>query len=419
MMAHPSEGRIVTSALISTDPAFRRAVREVLQAPEGCIRIGIEIDAPFAELSAEQIAPLREGNAELIFLDLGAEPEVGIRFAQFLTDANPARRFIATGPALSPEVLITAMQAGISEYLPRPAEGEALSAALERVERKLGVSTRSGTRGPGQILSFYSAKGGSGCTTLATNVAIHLHRLTGKKTLLVDLDPELGEIALFLGVEPRFNFVDMIRNFHRMDAELLNSYIEKHDSGVHLLSAPYQPEPSEGVSAEQIRKVLHFLKQHYDYLVVDSSKSLSSATLANLAVADQIYLITNVDLPSLRNIKRCLPVLRGLSGNGAEKLRLIVNRYRSAGPISLEEVEQTLGLKPYRTLSNDYEAVIGAINSGKPVALNGSDSRFARELKAMGAEIAGLGGSATANGRNRSTLLGKLFGTRREARSHG
>ncbi|HUE95806.1 MAG TPA: AAA family ATPase [Longimicrobiaceae bacterium] len=419
MMLEPMEKRIVVGAVISTDPTFRKSVREVVLTPEGRVRLGIEIDAPFAEISAEQIAPLRESNAELVFLDLGDEPAVGIRFAHFLADANPARRLIATGPVLSPETLIAAMQAGISEYLPKPATAEALGAALERAERKLGISGGAGTRRAGRILSFYSAKGGSGCTTLATNVAIHLHRLTGKKTLLIDLDPELGEIALFLGVEPRFNFVDLIRNFHRMDAELLNSYIEKHESGVHLLSAPYQPEPSEAISGEQIHKVLHFLKQHYDYLVVDSSKSLSPPTLANLAAADEIYLITNVDLPSLRNIKRCLPVLQGLSANGAEKVRLVVNRYRPAGPISLEEVEQTLGLKPYRTLSNDYEAVIGAINSGKPLALNGSDSRFARELKAMGAEIAGLGGSANVGGRKRARPLWKLFGSRKEAWSHG
>jgi pilus assembly protein CpaE len=78
-------------------------------------------------------------------------------------------------------------------------------------------------------MSFFSAKGGSGSTTVATNLAIHLHQLTGKKVLLVDLDLELGEIALFLGVQPRFNLVDLVRNFHRMDEELLASYIEQHE----------------------------------------------------------------------------------------------------------------------------------------------------------------------------------------------
>jgi pilus assembly protein CpaE len=71
-------------------------------------------------------------------------------------------------------------------------------------------------------------------------------------------------------VQPRFNFVDMVQNFHRMDADLLASYIERHESGVHLLSAPYQPEKAEVVTGEEIRRILQFLRKHYDYLVVDT-----------------------------------------------------------------------------------------------------------------------------------------------------
>src|SRR5690606_11441020 len=125
------------------------------------------------------------------------------------------RRFLAVGPTLSPELLLEAMRAGITEYLPKPVTAEALAGALDRLERKLGGAAKDGpARQPGRVFAFFSPKGGSGSTTTATNVAIQLHRLTGKRTLLVDLDLELGEIALFLGVQPRFNFVDMIRNFH-------------------------------------------------------------------------------------------------------------------------------------------------------------------------------------------------------------
>jgi pilus assembly protein CpaE len=399
----------ITSALISTNRDFQETVRKALLGGGRSTSLSLEVAVPFGGITSEHLASLRQVDPQILLLDLGSEPDVGIRFAQFLTNTTPVRYLLATGPALSAEGLMAAMQAGVSEYLPKPVDGDELAAALERAERKLGVSAPTTNRGPGALLSFYSAKGGSGCTTLATNVAIHLHRLTGKRTLLIDLDPELGEIALFLGIQPRFNFVDMIRNFHRMDVELLASYIEKHDSGVHLLSAPYQPERSEEIWAEQIQKVLQFLKQHYDYLVVDSSKSLSPSTLATFAEADQIFLVTNVDLPSLRNIKRCIPVLQGDSESGGDKVRLVVNRYRSAGPISLTEVERMLGMKVYGTLSNDYETVIEAIHSGKPVALNGDDSQFAKELKALAAEIAGLGGVADNGGRRRMSSFWRVL----------
>jgi pilus assembly protein CpaE len=241
---------------------------------------------------------------------------------------------------------------------------------------------------------------------VATNLAIHLHRLTGKKVLLVDLDLELGEIALFLGTQPRFNFVDLVRNFHRMDAELLASYIEAHSSGVHLLSAPYHPEKVEAVDGDQIRAILSFLKQHYDYVVVDTSKSFSPATLASFEQADQIYFVSNIDLPSLRNIKRCLPLLERVTGGVENRVRLVVNRFNSANEITLDEVEKTLGIKVFWKLANDYEVVMRSINSGEPLVLEGRDAGFAHDLRALGAEISGFG--AVSNGKR-----GPLDGLRR------
>ncbi|HEX7090452.1 MAG TPA: AAA family ATPase [Longimicrobiales bacterium] len=414
------ERRIVRAAVISTDEGFLGDLRRLLAGSEHGVELAVEIAAHFDRITEEHLKELRAVNPELIFIDLEGDPETGIRLAQFLAEANPLRRFVAVGPTLSPELLLEAMRAGISEYVPKPATREALSGALERVERKLGATPREGqARPPGRLLAFFSAKGGSGSTTLATNVAIHLHRLTGRRTLLVDLDLELGEVALFLGVQPRFNFVDMIRNFHRMDAELLASFIERHDTGVHLLSAPYQPEKAEVVTADQIRKILSFLKQHYDYVIVDTPKSFSPATQATLEQAETVFLTTNVDLPSLRNIKRCLPLLERVLGRTDQRLCLVVNRYHPRDVISLQDVERTLGMKVYWTLANDYEAVIRSINTGKPVVLDGS-SAYTADVKALAAEIAGLSTGQRRARRGLARLfapLARLWGGSRRRRA--
>ena len=244
---------------------------------------------------------------------------------------------------------------------------------------------------------------------MATNFAVVLHRLTGKKTLLVDLDLELGEIALLLGVQPRFNFVDMVQNFHRMDADLLASYIERHDSGVHLLSAPYQPETAEVVTGEQIRKILQFLRKHYDYIVVDTAKSFSPATTASFEQADIAFVVTNVDLASLRNIQRGLPLLKRMMGRSGDHIRLIVNRYNAAGDITLKDVEHTIGLRVFQTLSNDYEGVSRSINSGRPIVLNG-DSKYASDIKMLGREVAGVKLKKKSRLAALKAPLGKLFG---------
>ncbi len=387
------DANFTRTALVTADSAFRDFVKSTLQSVQGGPAIGLEIIAPFEEIGKEQIEKLREFSPDLVFLDLGADPVVGIRFAQFMSEADPTTRLIAAGPELSPELLLEAMRAGISEYLARPVSEEDLAQALLRIRRKLrrpGAGQEEAE--PGKLFVFFAAKGGVGTTTAATNLAVQLHKLTGKKTLLIDLDLELGETALLLGVRPRFNFIDMVKNFHRMDAELLASYIERHDSGVHLLSSPVRPERIEEVTADEVHAVLRFLKQHYDYIVVDTSKTFSQHSAAAFEEADLIFLLTTPDLPSLRNAKRSIPILERVTGKGAGRLRLIVNRAHARTVITLDDIKRTLELEIFFTLANDYGAISSSVNAGKPVVLNGSGSPYVKDVKALAAELAGLGG---------------------------
>jgi pilus assembly protein CpaE len=250
---------------------------------------------------------------------------------------------------------------------------------------------------------------------VATNVGIELHRLTGQRTLLVDLDLEMGEIASMLGVQPRFHFVDLVRNFHRMDADLLASYIESHDSGVHVLSAPFEPEVGESVTQDQIASILQFLRGHYDYVVVDMSKSLAPPAMATLGTADSIFLITNLDVPSIRNLKRALPSLDQATGGDIERLRLVVNRFNGKGLVGLKDLEETLGLEAYATLGNDYKTVIEAMSTGRPLVLNGS-SRYGSQIRALAKDI--IDGFAEEGERApRRSLVQRILSPFRSARS--
>jgi pilus assembly protein CpaE len=245
-----------------------------------------------------------------------------------------------------------------------------LRGAATRVAQKLRKPTEQ-QRTSGKILAFFSPKGGGGSTTLATNLAIVVHRTTHKRTLLVDLDLEMGESALVLGVQPRFNFVDFVENFRRMDAGLLASYIERHESGVHLLSAPFQPEKAETVTADQIRRILGFLRQHYDYIIVDTPRSFA--------------------------------LLKRVLTGGPDQVRLVLNRYDPNDSISPSDVERSLGLKVFWKVSNDYEAVMGSVNSGKPIVLNGGKSSYTSDVKGLAAAVTGI--SSMVKGRG---TLGRL-----------
>lgn len=396
------------SALISTDPALREALRHAGSLNGHSPDFVIELGTPLHEITEEQVNELRRVDPQLVFLDFDQDPATAVSFARFLTEGSPQRYIVGAGPELGAETLLEGMRAGVAEYLPKPLSDEAIVAALGRAARRLGWAPTN--REPGRLYALFSPKGGAGTTSMATNLAIVLHRLTGKKTLLVDLDFELGEVAVLLGVRPRFSFVDLVQNFHRIDAGLLGSYIEQHESGVDFLSAPYHPEPADSAGRDQIRAILHYLKGQYDYVVVDTPKSFSLDTLAAFEEADQILVVTTVDVPSLRNLQRCLPLFERVTGKDHDRLRLVVNRYRSDDVISLEDVHKSIGVRVYWTLANDYEAVSRAINSGTPVAHN-AKSRYVRDLQALSSDLVGVNASSNGGGRaSGARLIGDLLG---------
>ncbi len=387
-------------------------VRQVLSGPDRPIAVELELSVSYDAMGEQQLQAIRAQAPEVILLDMEDAPDLALRFALFLIDQNPSLVFIAVGPVLTSDQLLAAMRAGVTEYLPKPVDPDDLRGAAARAAQKLRKPSSDQQRQAGKILAFFSPKGGGGSTTLATNLAIVVHRTTQKRTLLVDLDLEMGESALVLGVQPRFNFVDFVENFRRMDAGLLASYIERHESGVHLLSAPFQPEKAEAVTAEQIRRILAFLRQHYDYIIVDTPRSFAPPILAVFEAADQVYIVSTVDLPSLRNIQRGFPLLKRVLTGGPDQVRLVLNRYDPGDSISPADVERSLGLKVFWKVSNDYDAVMGSVNSGKPIVLNGGRSSYTKDVRGLAAVVTGVSsagkGSRGALGRLSDSVRGVL-----------
>jgi len=381
----------VPAAVISTDREVRDRLRAILAEPECGVRLLAEVELPFPDIADPELRDLKAAQPEIVFIDLDSDPHVGLKFAGFLLESGTAQNLVAIGADLSPEILLQAMRAGILEVIPRPVTQDEVLEALERVWRRTGRKSRRTERtAPGTAICVFGVKGGTGSTTVSTNLAVEIHRLTRKKVLLLDLDLELGETALQLGVEPKFSVIDLIRNFHRVDSDLLASYIETHETGVDLLASPYRPADYEAVSGERVREVITFLKSHYDYVVVDTPKTFNPASFGAFAEADLIYLVTTADIPSIRNLSRSLPLLKHLGGRkSTDRFRLIVNRFDPAQVISLEEISKTVGLEVHWTLRNDYRAVMDSINEGSP-AVTRSGSPFGRDMRGLASQLTGV-----------------------------
>lgn len=399
-------GSPLRAAVISADREFGQDLTTVLEETGHPVRIALAITASYTDIDDSHLDQLREAKPEVTFLDLEAEPHVGLKFAQFAVDSGFSGALIALGATDSPDLILQAMQAGVTEYVGKPLEVGSLSGALERVLRKSGRQATRRVSTPGRMLLVFSAKGGTGSTTVAANLATEIHKLTRKRTLLVDLDLELGESALVMGVEPRFSVVDLVRNFHRVDSRLLASYIERHETGVEILSAPYQPADYEAVSSDRVRQVLKFLKQHYDYVVVDSPKTFTPATMGAFEETDEVYLVTTADIPSLRNLTRCVQLIRSFGRKKQEGwIRLLVNRFDNNQVVTTAEIEKTLGFEVFWTLRNDYRAVMNSINTGRP-AVSDPKSAFAKDIRALASKLTDTRIDSSGGGWL-STLLGK------------
>ena len=154
-------------------------------------------------------------------------------------------------------------------------------------------------------LVFFGAKGGAGTTTVAVNCAVELARLTKRPTVIVDLKPCLGEVALFLGVRPRFTVLDAIENLHRLDSDFLRELVAKHKSGLDILAGSEQfDRPERRRTPARSRSCSGCSAGTYDYIVIDAGNTINSCAVAALYAADTIFLVANPDVPSVRNAQR-------------------------------------------------------------------------------------------------------------------
>ncbi len=371
--------------LISSDEGFRHAVLGIIRQPGNKARVSLDLQLFADALSPEEVSTVLRAKPSVVFLDLGTVPS-GLGAIQSLCQDNPDLVLVVGGPALSAEGILAVMRAGASEYLPRPFSQDEAQDAFQRVQRKAKGKVSDRPEVHGKVTTVFSAKGGTGVTTVATNLAVALRMLTEKKVMLLDMAPALGTAAVAMGVQPRYNFVDVIQNFHRLDEELFFSFLEVDDSGVHVLASPLSRVGLDMPMEEEIQRLIELCRQHFDYVIVDGGSVLSSLLEPLLHESDDRLMVVTPDLPTLRNLKTALD-LHGRT-NGSPPPQLVLNQYKEGMGLSSGDVEEGLGHRIALTLEKDDLRVIESINVGRPEVQIGR-SRLAKKLMGFARKLAG------------------------------
>jgi pilus assembly protein CpaE len=231
----------------------------------------------------------------------------------------------------------------------------------------------------GKIVTIYSPKGGTGCTTVAINLAVSLQN-EETPVVIVDGNLQFGDIAVFLNEQARNNVADLAPRADELDPEVVEEVVINHaPSGVHILPAPTRPEEAEGVTGDQFSKLLTYLRKLYSYVIVDTTSSLTDVTLAAIDTSDLIILLTNQVIPAIKNARLFLDLADVLSID-RRRIIFIMNRYDKRIGITPDKVGESFKQDIVAVLPSDSRTVIPSVNRGRPFMLDDKSRPVARAM---------------------------------------
>lgn len=338
-----------------------------------------------ARSGVEAIEVAQKVKPDVIVMDINMPDMDGIAATEVIHKKVPFVQVIILSVQNDPNYMRRAMLAGARDFLSKPPLIDELTLAVTRAgelahEEKskfvapyqTGNLTNSLVPGMmmsqitlGKIIMVYSPKGGAGCTTIAVNLAATLKN-ANNKIALVDTNMLFGNVAVFLNEHTKNTFVDLLDHSEELDPEIIEDVMVVHsNSGLHLLTAPKQPELNDAGHGESISRILTYMQQLYHYIIVDTSTYLTEMVQSCLDIADLIVLVTTQDIPAVKNTNQFLS-LADASGIGRDRIIFVMNRYDRRVAISPERVGETLKQPVLVTIPFEDRIISNSVNRGIP-----------------------------------------------------
>lgn len=292
-------------------------------------------------------------------------------------------KIIITSTNYSTNTIVRALRMGAKEFLPKPL----LKDDLLRAMNFIAVQTSDEIISESKVISVYSNKGGIGKTTIATNLAIELAKVTKEKVALIDLNLQLGDVSTFLNLNPSFDVNYVINKLiDKNNEDLLKSFEKYKKNSLYILSDPTYIEHSKSITPQQIYTLFSKLRKIFPYIIVDMSSGIDANTLKVLDCSDWILFTTIVNIPAIRNCQRCLNLFNSRRYSKG-KVKIIINRYMDNDEIKIEDIENALGEKIYWKIPNNYFTIMEAINKGVSVSEINANSNVANNFRDFASKV--------------------------------
>lgn len=286
------------------------------------------------------------------------------------------------------EIIGKIIQTGVNYILPLQIDNYTLVAQLKGIytnesTRLMALESSSITNWKSKVITVFSSKGGVGCTTVATNLAIKLAQKK-RKVAILDFDIEFGEVAFIMRVETRNTIAELLQEQPSPNADTIRKYMVVHSSGVNVLAAPSSPEYVEHISVSQTEKIISAIRTHYDYVIIDTNVGFSGINLSCFDASSMILYVTGMDLATLRRTKMGLSILNSLIGN--EKVHLLVGK-EEPSRVKIRDVSKALEFPLWKSIPFDQKLALEAINQGRPMVLESPLSKVSRVYQDIANEI--------------------------------
>jgi pilus assembly protein CpaE len=342
---------------------------------------------------------------DVIIMDINMPGMDGIAASEVISQRLPTSPIIMMSVHGEADHMKRAMLAGAREFLIKPFSADELSTSIKRVWERdqarrdqlsaamapvvaaAGAAAAAGESDEHQVIAVFSPKGGAGRTTIATNLALALHRETGQRVALVDANLQFGDVGVLLNLNPKNRSVIDAVESGEPDADIIESVVIDHSTGIRVMLAPPSPEGADLVTPAYLRKIVEQLKTTHDWVVVDLPSGLNDHSLTILDAADQILIIAALEITTIKNVRLFLEVADQLEYERS-KLRLIINRSDTSQGIRIGDVEASIRRPIDGTIISDGRLAVLAVNRGVPFVVSHPEAPLSRDVTALARKLA-------------------------------
>jgi len=376
----------ITALLIAPDRGLAQQLLDTLpQSHAFQILADLKTYPPTAtvEMRIRQLKP------NVVLLDLASGMGEALELIKIISAFSPAVHVVGLHTVNDSTAILQSLRAGAVEFLYAPFALSTQHEAVARL-RRLIVPEATPQRENGRVIAFASAKPGSGASTMATQTAFALQRLTGKKILLADCDLTGGTIGFYLKLAHSYSLVDALQHVERLDPALWNSLTVNH-GGVDIIPAPAMPY-ADSLDPSRLKMLAEQARGVYDWVILDLPTVFSQTSLMAIAECDRAYVISTAELPSLHLTRKAMVLIEQL-GFPKDRFHVVVNRVDRNGEVSAADMEKLFGTQVQARLPNDYFALHRVVTLGQPL---GNDCELGRAIEAVAGKLCSAFGAGVA-----------------------